>query len=330
MYSLFSQGGISVLYYLPAALTTGVILENGGTDAPNSVSSCVASGVLTPKRAILLASICNFVGAVLSGLFFPKVAQTVSELSGLSNSKDPLTALTAAMFSVLIWTGAAWIFSLPTSESHALLAAMGGAAAATGGRVGIGTWLAMIAVAAASVAAGWLGGMLFEKLLAKTAPNQKHFGKIQISLAAMSALLHGAQDGQKFMCVLAFCLFSSQGEGLPISVVLWCSFALALGTALCGKRMLGLSRNLGIDNRLRGLASDAGGTAVLLIATLLGLPVSTTHVKTASAAGAGEKSKTRLKTAIRLCAAWILTFPACALIANGLILLGEIFFNLHK
>ena len=328
MYSVFLKGGISVQYYLPAALTTGVILENGGTDAPNSVSSCVASGVLTPGKAVILAAVCNFFGALVSGLFFPKVAQTVSELSGLSQSAAPISALTAAMLSVLIWTGAAWFFSVPTSESHALLAALGGAAGATGGDIGLGAWGAMIAVAAISVAAGWLGGAAAEKLLSHNIISEKHFGKMQIILAALSSLLHGAQDGQKFMCVLTFCLFSSPAEKLPIPVVLWCAAALGIGTALCGRKMLGLAQNLGIDDRRSGLASDIGGSAVLLLSTFLGLPVSTTHVKTASAAGAGKNGRNKRGTVLRLCSAWALTFPVCAFLAKGLIFLAEFIFRL--
>ncbi|MBO5723990.1 MAG: inorganic phosphate transporter, partial [Lentisphaeria bacterium] len=68
--------------------------------------------------------------------------------------------------------------------------------------------------------------------------NEKYYSKVQIALAGISAVLHGAQDGQKFMCVLAFCLFSAQTEKLPFPVVLWSSAFMALGTALCGKRML--------------------------------------------------------------------------------------------
>ena len=322
MYSLFIKGGVSVFNYLPAALTTGVILENGGTDAPNSVSSCVASGVLTPKKAVLLAATCNFIGALISGLFFPKVAKTVSELSGLSQSPTPLFTLTAAMLAVLIWTGLAWIFSIPTSESHALLAAIGGAVG-----VGMSAWTAMLAVAAASVAAGWLGGAAADRLFRKNGIKEKNLGKAQIILAGASAVLHGAQDGQKFMCVLSYCLFSS-AQKLPLPIVFWVGGVLALGTALCGKRMLGLAENLGICDRYGGLAADAGGTVILLVSTLLGLPVSTTHVKTAAAAGAGEKSKEKKGTVLRLCAAWALTFPACALLARGIIFLGALIFRL--
>ncbi|MBO7150710.1 MAG: inorganic phosphate transporter, partial [Clostridia bacterium] len=184
------------------------------------------------------------------------------------------------------------------------------------------------AVAAASIAAGWLGGAAAEKLLAKIKINEKYYSKVQIALAGISAVLHGAQDGQKFMCVLAFCLFSAQTEKLPFPVVLWSSAFMALGTALCGKRMLGLAENLGISDRRSGLASDLGGAAVLLLSTLLGLPVSTTHVKTASAAGAGKKRKEKKETVLRLCFAWALTFPACAFLAKGLIFLSELFFNL--
>lgn len=197
--------------FVPALLTTGVILENGGTDAPNSVSTCVASGVLSPRRASALAAGCNFFGALVSGLFFPAVARTVEELGG-----------------------------------------------------------------------------------------------------------------QKFMCILALSQSFAAGNPskaeLSPQTVLWCAFVLAAGTALCGRKMLGIASSLGIETRTEGLAADAGGAAVLIFATAFGLPVSTTHVKTASAAGAGSGGQ---GTFARLAAAWLLTFPVCGLLGYALVPLAK-------
>lgn len=306
---------------LPVLLTTGVILENGGTDAPNSVSACVASGVLTPKRASLLAAVCNFVGAAVSGFFFPGVARTLSELSGLPSGEKGVPALTAAMLAVLLWTGLTWALSVPTSESHALMAAMGGASMAGG----FERWGAMLAAAAGSAAAGWLFGRLSAGLLRRFHPSEKGLGGAQLVLAALGAALHGAQDGQKFMCILALSGEGGIGELSP-ETVLWCAGAMALGTALCGKRMLALAGSLGVDGRLSGLAADVGGAAVLFSATALGIPVSTTHVKTASAAGTGLRDSAQKKTFLRLILAWGLTFPACAFLGRLLVPFAEFLF----
>ncbi|MBE6937333.1 MAG: inorganic phosphate transporter [Ruminococcaceae bacterium] len=307
---------------LPAILTTGVIIENGGTDAPNSVSACVASGVLSPRRASLFAALCNFAGAVVSGLFFPAVARTLSELSGLPAGEENLPALTGAMLAVLLWTGAAWLFSVPTSESHGLMAALGGAAMYFGHGGGFGRWAAMIATAGISVGAGWLGGRLAERLFRRKTLSEKALGRAQLAFAGASAVLHGAQDGQKFMCIFALC----SGGRLSWQAVLWCGGVLALGTALCGKRMLSLAGSLGVSSRAEGLAADAGGTAVLLGATVLGIPVSTTHVKTAAQAGAGQGG--RKNALFSLVLAWILTFPVCALLGYFLVPVAEFMLNI--
>lgn len=305
---------------LPVLLTTGVILENGGTDAPNSVSACVASGVLTPKRAALLAAVCNFAGAAVSGFFFPGVARTLSELCGLPSGERGVSALTAAMLAVLLWTGLAWALSVPTSESHALMAAMGGASMAGG----FERWGAMLAAAAGSAAAGWLFGRLASVLLKRFPMSEKRLGGAQLVLAALGAALHGAQDGQKFMCILALI---RGGDPVPSpGTVLWCAGAMALGTALCGKRMLALAGSLGVDGRLSGLAADLGGAAVLFSATALGIPVSTTHVKTASAAGTGLRDRAQKKTFLRLILAWGLTFPACAFLGRLLVPFADFLF----
>ncbi|MBR4942069.1 MAG: inorganic phosphate transporter [Clostridia bacterium] len=297
---------------LPAILTTGVIIENGGTDAPNSVSAAVASGALSPRKATALAAVCNFIGAVFSGLLFPRVAGTVGELSGLSGAENKTAALTAAMFAVLIWTGAAWLLSVPTSESHGLMAAMGGAAAACGGEAGFSAWAAMIGAAVGSAAGGWLFGKLAHWLIGKTRIGEKKMKSAQIWLAGASSVLHGAQDGQKFMCVLTMAAAAPGNGEIPWTVVLWCGGVLALGTALCGKRLLGLAGSLGVENSRQGLGAEIGGSAVLLLATLAGVPVSTTHVKTASAAGAGKSGQSQKRTFLGLAAAWALTFPVCA------------------
>ncbi len=298
-----------MINFLPALLTTGVVIENGGTDAPNAVSACVASGALTSRRASILAAVCNFAGAAVSGLLFPRVANTLAELTGMADGAG-LAALTASMLAVLIWTGAAWLLSVPTSESHALLAAMAGAAFYAGGDLGLKSLALMLGIAAGSCIAGWVGGKLAGFLVKRLTLGEKQLGRLQIILAGAGATLHGAQDGQKFMCVFALSL-GATSDSLPVFAVLWCSAVLAFGTALCGKKMLSLAGNLGVDSRRRGLSADIGGAAALLLFTLLGLPVSTTHIKTASAAGAGGASTKSRKTFLQLCLAWVITFPLC-------------------
>ena len=113
-------------------LVLAVIFVNGWTDAPNAIATAVGSGALTFRRAVRLAALCNFAGAAVSCSLLPTVAATVGELVTFADGQAALNALCAAMLSIILWAAAAWRFGLPTSESHALLAGLSGAALALG------------------------------------------------------------------------------------------------------------------------------------------------------------------------------------------------------
>ena len=155
---------VALLYLLVLA----VLFVNGWTDAPNAIASAVGSGAMDFRRAAALAAGCNFAGSALACLLFPAVAATMGGLVSFSDAPAAVTALGAAMLSVVLWAVLAWRFGLPTSESHALLSGLSGAALALGphrAALQAGPWLWTLAGLALSLPAGALAARLFRRWL---------------------------------------------------------------------------------------------------------------------------------------------------------------------
>lgn len=303
--------------FLPVLLLLGaVILVNGWTDAPNAIAAPVAAGVLPFRRAAALAAVCNLLGVVCSVGFSDAVARTLYDLADFGVYALP--ALTAALAATVLWAVLAWAFGIPTSESHALLSGLVGAALALGAErlhwASVG-WVALGLVV--SLALGWGGGRLFARLL--PAGPQRLYPSGQVAGAALSAALHGAQDGQKFLGVLALLLtLEGSGYSLPTQARWGCAGLMALGTFLGGRRIIDTvgKKMVSLDPR-SGFAAELGGAAALLLCTLWGFPVSTTHAKTAALLGSGARPHMGVASSLGL--AWLLTFPCCGALAFGLV-----------
>ncbi|MEL7656209.1 MAG: inorganic phosphate transporter, partial [Bacillota bacterium] len=234
------------------ALTMGVILVNGWTDAPNAIATCVSTRSLGPKAAILMAAVFNFFGVFIMTIVNATVAQTIYKMVDFGgNSEEALIALCAALFAIVIWATAAWWFGIPTSESHALIAGISGAAIALqGGMSGINPeqWLkvlyGLVLSTCMGFGAGWLVVKGIEKIFARVDRRKTFhvFKNAQVAGAAGMAFMHGAQDGQKFMGVFMLGIFLAQGQGdvvefqIPIWMMILCSLVMALGTSIGGYR----------------------------------------------------------------------------------------------
>lgn len=298
-------------------LTLAVIFVNGWTDAPNAIATAVASGTLSFRRAAGLAAAGNLAGAVLSTLFFPAVARTVWSLAGAGGGA--LVPLAPALGAIVLWAVAAWRFGIPTSESHALLGGLAGAALSIpGGWAGVdrGAWWAALGGLVLSLALGFALGCLSLLLLRPLSLPPAALRRGQICGAAAMAFLHGAQDGQKFAGLL---LFSLSARGLsPWTAALTCAVVMALGTLLGGRPIVEkVGKDLVPLSPRSGLAADLGGGMALLFCTLAGLPVSTTHAKTAAVAGAGWASGQSVNRRAwrELILTWLFTFPGCMALA---------------
>lgn len=299
---------IALLYLLVLA----VLFVNGWTDAPNAIASAVGSGAMDFRRAAALAAGCNFAGSALACLLFPAVAATMGGLVSFSDAPAAVTALCAAMLSVVLWAVLAWRFGLPTSESHALLSGLSGAALALGphrAALQAGPWLWTLAGLALSLPAGALAARLFRRWLTGRTRSAAAW---QRRAAAAMALLHGAQDSQKFLALL---LLAGGLGGLhfapSLPLLLLISGTMAAGTALGGRPIVEkVGTQLAALTPGDGLAADAGAGLVLAVCSLLGLPVSTTHTKVAAVLGAGRHPSPA--AALEIALAWLLTFPCCA------------------
>ena len=309
---------MTVTVFLIRLLVLAVIFVNGWTDAPNAIATAVGSGSLTFRQGVWLAAGCNFLGTALACLLLPAVAATVEDLIIFPGGQGAaLTALCAAMLSILVWAVLAWRFGLPTSESHALMAGLAGAALALGGqaaRLNADAWARVVAGLFLSLLVGGLGGRWASGWLSRRRCCAVTWQRVA---AGAMAALHGAQDGQKFMALLLLAggLGGAEDPSPTLSLVLVCAAVMAAGTALGGRPIVEkVGRELTPLTPKDGLAADLGAGVCLLGCSLLGLPVSTTHTKVAAICGVGltgRRAGVALRPALEIAGAWALTFPFC-------------------
>ncbi len=319
-------------------LVYAVILVNGVTDAPNAIATAVTTRSLRPTPAILIAAVCNFLGAALTSLFMPSVAETVFKSVELGDDTQiRIKVLCAAMCAVVLWSMLAFFFGIPTSESHALISGLAGAAIAS--KMSLEAInlceisLVWVGLVASTVPAFFLARLAYRICLSLCSGIDrrraiKHFKRAQGLGAAWSAFMHGAQDSQKFLGVLMLGVVSAEqgtvGFKPPVHLVLLTSTLMALGTLIGGKRII---KKIGVAmtrlDAAGGTCSDTASSFVMSVCSFFGLPVSTTHAKTSAMMGVGcERGRFNRGVAREIILAWILTFPACLAIG---FLLGLIF-----
>ncbi len=321
-------------FAITVLLTLGVILVNGWTDAPNAIATCVSTRSISARGAILMAAVFNFLGVLVMTLVNATVAETIYNMVDFGgDTHQALIALCAALFAIVTWATAAWKFGIPTSESHALIAGISGAAIALhSGLSGIngGEWIKVIYGLALSTVLGFGMGWITVKLTEMICrrmdrrKTQGFFQGAQIAGGAAMAFMHGAQDGQKFMGVFLLGCFLAQGQGsvtnfqIPVWLMVLCSLVMALGTSIGGYRII---KAVGMDmvklEKYQGFSADLAGAGCLLVSSLTGIPVSTTHTKTTAIMGVGAAkrlSSVNWGVVKEMVWTWVLTFPGCGLI----------------
>ncbi|PWL41625.1 inorganic phosphate transporter [Christensenella sp. MSJ-20] len=327
-------------------LTLGVILVNGWTDAPNAIATCVSTRSMSPRAAILMAAFFNFLGVLVMTLLNATVAQTIYNMVDFGgNAQEASQALCAAMFAIVVWATAAWRFGIPTSESHALIAGLSGAAIALhGGLSGINgaEWLKVVYGLGLSTLLGFFAGFLSAKTTQFACRNvdrrkaNRFFRYAQIGGGATMAFMHGAQDGQKFMGVFMLGMFLAGGQSgvtsfvIPLWLMILCSAVMALGTSIGGLRII---KAVGMDmvklNKYQGFSADVAASGCLLLSSVLGIPVSTTHTKTTAIMGVGAAkrfSSVNWGVVREMVLAWVLTFPCCGVIGYLMVELFDLIF----
>ncbi len=329
-----SQLVSSPVLAVTVALTLGVVLVNGWTDAPNAIATCVSTQSMSPKAAILMAAVFNFFGVFVMTVVNSSVAATIYKMVDFGgDSHQALVALCAALFAIVTWATAAWWFGIPTSESHALIAGLSGAAIALhGGMDGINgsEWIKVIYGLVLSTVLGFGFGWIVVKTVEAICKNmdrrktQSFFKGGQVAGGAAMAFMHGAQDGQKFMGVFMLGIFLVQGQAdvnnfqIPIWLMILCSVVMAVGTSIGGYRII---KAVGMDmvklEKYQGFSADLAGAGCLLLSSVTGIPVSTTHTKTVAIMGVGAArrvSSVNWGVVKEMVLTWVLTFPGCGLI----------------
>lgn len=319
-------------------LILGSIFVNGSTNAANAIAEPVGTRSISVRNAIIMSVVCNFIGLVGMSLVSTAVADTMSNMVDFGgDNRAALIALAAATVGIVTWGVGAWAFGIPTSESHALIAGLTGAAIAVHGDLGgvnMGEWIKVVYGLALSTVLGFGAGWVITRLITivcKNADRKKadnFFGRMQVAGAAGVALMHGAQDGQKFMSTACMAIALAKGfsvsdmGGFPLWIQVLCAATMAVGTAVGGKKII---KTVGTGmvkmEKYQGFAASLSATGSLLVATLTGLPVSTTHAKTAAIMGAGAAKDVRAvnwSVAKDMVLTWVFTFPGCGVIGFAL------------
>lgn len=316
-------------------LTLGVIFVNGWTDAPNAIATAVTTRSINIRPAIIMSAVFNFLGVLLMTMINSSVASTISNMVDFgTDTQMALVALCAALFSIVVYSVGASIFGIPTSESHSLIAGLTGAALAVqGGLDGVNgqEWIKVIYGLVLSLALGFALGWGICKALTIICANMdrqrtnKTFKYAQIFGAAAMSFMHGAQDGQKFIGVLLLGVAFCNGQpdlvnaAIPIWLMMLCSITMGVGTSVGGEKII---KSVGMDmvklETFQGFSADLAGAACILLSTLTGIPVSTTHTKTSAIMGVGavkRLSAINFSVVKDMMLTWVFTFPGCGLIS---------------
>ncbi len=316
-------------------LTLGVIFVNGWTDAPNAIATAVTTRSINIRPAIIMSAVFNFLGVLLMTMINSSVASTISNMVDFgTDTQMALVALCAALFSIVVYSVGASIFGIPTSESHSLIAGLTGAALAVqGGLDGVNgqEWIKVIYGLVLSLVLGFALGWGICKALTIICANMdrrrtnKAFKYAQIFGAAAMSFMHGAQDGQKFIGVLLLGVAFCNGQpdlvnaAIPIWLMMLCSITMGVGTSVGGEKII---KSVGMDmvklETFQGFSADLAGAACILLSTLTGIPVSTTHTKTSAIMGVGavkRLSAINFSVVKDMMLTWVFTFPGCGLIS---------------
>ncbi len=333
--SLFSFPLVLVLL-----LILGAEFVNGWTDAPNAIATVVSTRDLSPGKAVIMAATLNILGALIAVFTGAAVASTIGKGIVRPETID-LTVVAAATLTIIVWTSVAAYFGIPTSESHELIAGLTGAGLAAGGMSVLlwSGWLKVILGLGFSTVIGFILSVVFMTALnwalrrVKVSTVRRLFSKFQIFSSAYLAFAHGSNDGQKFMGMFALALVLggvTTTFSVPIWVVLLCGITMGLGTASGGWRII---RTMGFKltklESIHGFASQAASGTSILIASSLGIPLSTTHSISSAIMGVGATrrfSAVRWGVAGEIVMTWILTFPICGLLGYLLTLFFKLIF----
>ena len=300
---------------------------NGFHDAANVVSTVIATGVLAPLSAIVMAGVLNFIGATqISG-----VASTIA--TGLVNAEDASqVAVLAAVIGAIAWNIITWYYGIPSSSSYALIGGLIGASWVHQGTSTI-IWKGVIGKVIIPMFATPIIGFILAFLIMKglywylARRHEKHgekvFRHLQIGSACFVALSHGLNDAQKSMGIITLGLFAGgyvTSAHIPLWVIMACAIMMGLGTASGGFRIIKtMAFSITKIEPVQGFAAEISASAIILGASFMGMPISSTQMIAGSIVGVGTaKSHKAVSWGVpaRFLYAWILTLPGAAIVGG--------------
>jgi len=314
-------------FLLLCVIVLAVIFDfiNGFHDTATAIATSVSTRVLSPKAAVSMATVLNMVGALTGTAVAKTVGSGIVEASCITQ-----VTIISALIAAIIWDIITWYYGLPTSSSHAILSSIVGAGIATAGTNVIiqkGVYKVLMGLIFSPLIGFILGFFLMLFLVwlfRRSTPTLvgNLFGRLQIVSAAYMAFSHGSNDAQKTMGIITMALVSYYNLPefhVPLWVIIVCATAMALGTAVGGWRIM---KTLGMRlfnlRPIHGFAAQTSAATIIEIASRIGLPLSTTHVISSAIMGVGaSKRLSAVKWGIggNIIIAWILTLPACTLLA---------------
>ena len=320
------------LFLLVMVIITALAFDyiNGFHDCANSIASVVSTKVLSPRQAVLFGAVLEATGALLG----VNVAKTIGA-GIIAGDTITLQVILCALLTAVIWNLITWWFGLPSSSSHALIGGLLGSAFIHAGLDPVNfavliekVIIPMFASPVVGFTVGFCVMCAFLRLFYKMKPDviNKRFKKVQIFASGLMALSHGLNDAQKTMGVITMALVTGgvivmpQGEfSIPIYVKLVCAVTMAFGTMSGGWKIIKTMGSKIIKLKpISGAAADFSASSIVLIASVFGIPLSTTHVVSTSIMGVGTAIKgSGVRTNIigNIVTAWVLTIPCCIIMS---------------
>lgn len=317
---------------------------NGFHDTANAIATSVSTRALPPRVAVLLAAVMNFLGAITFVGVAKAIAKDIVDPFSLNNAADDTTGtivILAALLSAITWNLLTWYFGIPSSSSHTLIGSIAGAAVAAAGfdKLNYEGFTSIIIGLVASpflaLAVGFIFMSIF-KLLFKNLNlyrTNKGFRTLQIFTAALQSFTHGTNDAQKAMGIITMALIAA-GIQTDDSVQDWvrisCAIAMGLGTSIGGYKIIKTVGTKIMKIRpVNGAAADIASASIIFSATLIHLPVSTTHVISSAIMGVGSAQRVKgvkWGVARKIVLTWIITMPISAVMAAIIYEILSIFF----
>lgn len=301
---------------------------NGAHDSANAIATIVSTKVLSPLVAVLMAGVLNLVGAFLGEAVAHTIGSGIVQPEMVAGSQG---LVLAALLGAIFWNLLTWYLGLPSSSSHALVGGLIGSAIAYGGfdapsygSIAHKVVLPLVLSPVAGFFSGYLLMVVLSWLVRRSTPGRVNFlfKKLQILSSAFMATSHGLNDAQKTMGIISLALFTFHQipeMHVPFWVKLSCALAMGLGTATGGWKIVKtMGHKIFKLEPIHGFAAETAAAAVISSASMLGAPISTTHIISTTVIGVGASkrlSAVRWGVAGRLVVAWVLTIPAAALVA---------------